>query len=183
METGWNLLDDAQVKSLEHVLSEEDPFLLTGSPPCEAFSPLQGLNKDRVDPLVREERLREGRQHLKTACEMYKKQYRRKRYFLREHPKPAASWKEECVKEVMNLPGVMVVQGPMCRWKMMAEDATGPGFVRKETCWMTNCPELARTLEGICENQKKHRRVAQARSLSERTRQNGTNLSSKIGDS
>ena len=142
------------MKSLERVLEEEDPFLLTGSPPCEAFSPLQGLNKDRVDPLVREERLSTGRQHLKTACDMYKRQYRRKRYFLHEHPKAAASWKEECVKEVMALPGVMVVQGPMCRWKMTAEDATGPRFVRKETCWMTNCAELARTLPGVCENQK-----------------------------
>ena len=139
LETGWDLLDDAQVKSLERVLDEEDPFLLTGSPPYEAFSPLQGLNKDRVGPLVREERLRIGRQNLKTTCDMYKRQHRRKRYFLHEHPKPAASWKEDCVKEVMTLPGVVVVEGPMCRWKMTAQDATGEGFVRKQTCWMTNC--------------------------------------------
>ena len=162
LETGWNLLDDTQVKSLEHVLDEEDPFLLTGSPPCEAFSLLQGLSKDRVHPKVREERLKEGRQNLKTACDMKKRQHRRKRYFLHEHPKPAASWKEDCVKEV-ELPGVVVVEGPMCRWKMVARDATGEGFVRKQTCWMTNCPELANVLEGVRENEKAsgewHRRV------------------------
>ena len=152
LETGWNLLNPNHVKSLERILDEEDPYLVTGSPPCEAFSPLQALNTGRVDPAVRQQRLEEGRRMLKQACEYYKQQSRRGRYFLHEHPKPAASWNEECVKEVQNLPGTFTIEGPMCRWKMVARDASGESYVRKNTRWVTNSPELAKILSGVCSN-------------------------------
>ena len=74
LETGWNLLNPNHVKSLERILDEEDPYLVTGSPPCEAFSPLQALNTGRVDPAVRQQRLEEGRRMLKQACEYYNSQ-------------------------------------------------------------------------------------------------------------
>jgi hypothetical protein len=45
LETGWDLLDDEQVEMLEQEIIDQDPFLLTGSPPCEAFSPLLRISK------------------------------------------------------------------------------------------------------------------------------------------
>jgi hypothetical protein len=56
------------------------------------------------------------------------------------------------VQHVLALPGVRVVKGPMCRWGMKATDRNGRiGYVKKETGWMTNSPELADALEGYCE--------------------------------
>ena len=70
------------------------------------------------------------------------------KYFLHEHPKSAKSWK----KETSERPNVEIVEGPMCRWKMVGRDASGEGRIRKPTYWMTNSPELAETLRGVCTN-------------------------------
>eukprot|EP00973_Karenia_brevis_P008707 1178042-Karenia_brevis.AAC.1 len=50
--------------------------------------------------------------------------------------------------------GVYVVSGPMCRFDMRSRDAQGEGFVKKETRWMINSPELAEVLKGTCSNEK-----------------------------
>ena len=92
-------------------------------------------------------------QHLQFCCSLYKAQRHDGRYFLHEHPANAESWYLDCIKSVADLPGVRIVQGPMCRWGMKAWDAQGEGYVRKETKWMTNCPTLAEELEKTCSNQ------------------------------
>ena len=50
------------------------------------------------------------------------------------------------------MPSIEIVEGPMCRWKMAGRDVFGEGYIRKPTCWMTNLPELAETLRGVCTN-------------------------------
>ena len=152
LETGWDLTDKTQVKCLDKILEEEDPYLTTGSPPCDPFLILQGLNKGRMDPEEFQKRLDKGKDMLKTSCELYKKRIEKGRYFLHEHPKTAKSWKENCVKEISEMENVEIVEGPMCRWKMIGRDASGEGYIRRPTCWMTNSPELAKTLRGICTN-------------------------------
>ena len=150
LETGWDLTKKTDVFTLKHKVQLDDPMLLTGSPCCDQFSALQNLRKE-----VTEERLArraEGRKKLKTACEFYKEQVRRKRYFLHEHPWGASSWNEKCVKEVQALPGVQVVKGAMCHWHMTSEDSTGRGLVKKPTGWMTNSSELAEILSASCSN-------------------------------
>lgn len=153
LETGWNLLDKTQVKELEKVVDEEDPYLLTGSPPCGPFSPLQNLNKGKVDREVAQQRLEDGKQMLETACEFYERQIRRGRYFSHEHPKTASSWKERCIEKLADMDVVRTIEGPMCRWKMVSSDATGKSFVKKQTKWLTNSPVLAEILEGVCSNE------------------------------
>lgn len=152
LETGWDLTNKSHVKSLERIVDEEDPYLLTGSPPCEPFSPLQALNEGRVDPEVQKQRYDEGVEKLKTACGFYERQVKRGKYFLHEHPKTAKSWKEDCIVKVSKLKGVRIVEGPMCRWGMKSKDASGESYVKKPTRWMTNSPELAKILEGTCAN-------------------------------
>ena len=50
-------------------------------------------------------------------------------------------------------PKVITVTGPMCNWGLMSEDENGaPGYVRKETTWLTSAKELGETLQGICSN-------------------------------
>ena len=103
LETGWDLTDKTQVKCLNKILEEEDPYLTTGSPPCDPFSILQGLNQERMDPEEFQKKLDKGKDMLKTSCELYKKRIEKGRYFLHEHPKAAKSWKENCVKEISEM--------------------------------------------------------------------------------
>ena len=87
---------------------------------------------------------------MKIACEFYEKQIERGRYVWREHPSSAKSWNEDCVKKIAEKPNVFVVEGPMCRWKMMGRDASGTSYVKKPTKWMTNSKVLAELLNGVC---------------------------------
>ena len=103
-KTGWNLLEKTQRLSLLRSLEEEDPDVVTGSPPCGPFSALQGLNEGRVDPVKRQQRLDEGKKLLRIACEFYEKQIERGRYFLHEHPSSARSWQEDCIKKIAEKP-------------------------------------------------------------------------------
>ena len=79
---------------------DEEPYLLTGSPPCEAFSNLQNLKKGKVDPAVKQKRLKQARKHLNASVVFYKRQIERGKYFLHEHPLSASSWYEEGIKEL-----------------------------------------------------------------------------------
>ena len=140
------------MKCLEKILDQEDPCLTTGSRPCDPFSILQALNEGRMDPEKFQARLEEGKEMLDTSCSIYKQRIKKGEYFLHEHPKSAKSWKEECIQEISEIPNVEIVEGPMCRWKMVGRDASGEGYIRKPSCWMTNLPELAETLRGVCAN-------------------------------
>ena len=93
--------------------------------------------------------------HLNTAYRFYRKQLQAGRFFLHEAPWSATSWKDPEVRELTERSDVYTVQGPMCRWAMVATDRRGlqgTGYVRKETGWMTNHPGLAQLLEGECTN-------------------------------
>lgn len=70
------------------LIEMEEPEFLGGSPPCGPFSNLQNLVNvlGKVDPKVREQRLREGRKHLRTAVSAHRKQMEAGRYSLHEHP-------------------------------------------------------------------------------------------------
>ena len=125
---------------------------MTGSPPCEAFSLLQGLNKNKVPEEVRQQRLKEGRDKLKISIKYYNERRKRGRYFLHEHPAHATSWREPEMVALTSQEDVYVVEGPMCRWGMKSRDASGIGYVRKPTKWATNSWELAKVLQSDCPN-------------------------------
>lgn len=57
---------------------------------------------------------------------------------------------------MINEEGIYLVEGPMCRWGMVSEDSQGRGFVRKETMYLTNSPELAKVLSGECNGTHRH---------------------------
>ena len=182
LETGWNLLEKTQRLSLLRSLEEEDPYVVTGSPPCGPFSALQGLNEGRVDPVKRQQRLDEGKKLLKIACEFYEKQIERGRYFLHEHPSSARSWQEDCIKKIAEKPNVYVVEGPMCRWKMMGRDASGTSYVKKPTKWMTNSKVLAE-LEWSMQQSRTRRTLASPRPPREWKSYNGTSVSTRARES
>ena len=129
---------------------------LVGSPPCGPFSPLQNLSKGKRTEEQNEAILNEGRTHFKVSVNAYLKQHEGGKFFLHEHPKPSMSWQEPEMKQLEELPAIYKVQSPMCKWKMISEDSQGLGYVRKETQWLINSPEVAKAIQGKCEGGHRH---------------------------
>ena len=152
----WDLSKKEDQKMLRELQRKEKPALLIGSPPCGPFSPLQNLSKNKRTPEQNAEILAEGKTHLKVATDAYLEQHRNDRFFLHEHPKPSSSWEEDEIKRLTELEGIYLVESPMCHWHMTSEDNEGIGYVRKQTMWLTNSKELAKTLEKKCSGMHRH---------------------------
>ena len=134
--TNWDLNKPEDVQLVHQLVDEEEPKLLTGSPPCHMFSVLQNISWRKISPEIRNKRMDEALHHLHTSCDLYRKQYDAGRWFRHEAPWGAASWKDPEIQELAAGPGVWKVRGPMCRWEMSATDKRGlqgTGFVKKET--------------------------------------------------
>ena len=144
---GLDLMNKTHETDFEAILNDEDPYLLTGSPPCEAFSLLHALNRSKVPEEARKQRLEEGREKLKIAAKYFEERRSKGRYFLREHPAHATSWRAPEIVELMEQDDVYVVEGPMYTWEVKSKDASGIGYVRKPARWMTNSKALAEALE------------------------------------
>ena len=94
---------------------EAEPDLVVGSPMCKEFSPWQRNNKAKSsDPGGYEERKKEAITHLEFSTTMHKNQHYAGRLFLHEHPTQASSWEEECMQELISLPGVSYVDMHQC---------------------------------------------------------------------
>ena len=64
--TNWDLSRPEDQKELERIQVEEQPTLLCGSPPCEAFTILRNIGKAKRDPVKEEELVERGRGHLRV---------------------------------------------------------------------------------------------------------------------
>lgn len=146
----WDLDRKRDRLELEAIIENEEPWLVTGSPPCGPFSSLRSLSDYKRDPTVVAEEIRVGKERVKTSVQMYKKQYDAGRYFLHEHPELSKAWDMPEVKELESLPGVYRVRSTMCCWKMVLKGREQEGYVRKPTVWLTNSKKLAEVLNQIC---------------------------------
>eukprot|EP00435_Cladocopium_sp_Y103_P068786 s76_g32.t1 len=160
----WDLDRQEDFEQVMDLITMEQPWLLTSSPPCTTFSPLRRLSNFKRPKEIVEAEEALGRLRLSRSMECCKLQDSLGGYYLHEHPKEASSWDEEDVDEMVNLPNTFLVQSPMCRFNMMTKHDDGQwGHVRKETLWMTNSEEIARELQGVCNNyvpgQEPHRHV------------------------
>ena len=153
----WDLDRERDVREVHELMDKEEPYLLTGSPPCEAFSQLLNIKLASRDPENVKAKKEQGVRRLHTAIGCYRKQMENGRYFLHEHPDGASSWKDEEFVRLHREEGVFTVEGPMCRWGMELETRDGrKGYVFKRTRWVTNSRVLASILDGRCSNQTGH---------------------------
>ena len=74
--TPWNLEDDMDFRLLRLWREEEKPFLLCGSPPCNAFSKMMVFNQSRMDPQKRKKMMAAGRLNLQRSCGLYQDEMR-----------------------------------------------------------------------------------------------------------
>ena len=150
--TPWNLEDDADFRLLRAWREEEKPFLLCGSPPCNAFSKMMVFNRSRMDHKKYKKMMAAGRLHLQRSCDLYRDQMRDGLHFLHEYPNGSSSVREPCLESLIRTPGVYPLKGPMCAWGMTSRDEHGEGLVKKETCWVTNSDCIAREFDRECTN-------------------------------
>lgn len=162
--TSWDLSKDSHIRDLRQMIDEEEPAVIGGSPPCGPFSVLQNIvdTQANVCQEARAQRLREGRKHLRTCVQVYRKQMDSRRYFYHEHPDGASLWEEESMGSLRRDTRVFEVSGPMCRWGLKGKDEHREILVKKQTRWLTNSPVLAAALAGCCSNKQGktwHRRI------------------------
>ena len=151
--TGWDLQDGAQRKSMWKRLKEENPWLIVLSPPCTAFSSLQEWNLPRMREGAAIHMVKVGLEHLELAAAIMKWQCNRGGYALFEHPRNAKSWHEECLRSLMEEPGMRKVECDMCAFglKVVPE-----GFSRKPTTLLTNSEEIAKQVGRKCNGRHFH---------------------------
>ena len=88
---------------------------------------------------------------LRFGIELCRIQHEAGRVFVFEHPATATSWENSSVKDLMQLPGVMLSVMDMCCFGMVAQDEEGVAPVRKTKKILTNAPEVADALSHRCE--------------------------------
>ena len=132
----WDFEKEEQKDKAEERVLTTCPDLLVGSPMCKDFSPWQRLNEAKSEDPERYRRNKESsREHLKFVCRNYRHQYDGGRLFLHEHPQQASSWDEECIKDLMMLPGVEYVDMHQCQ---LGQTDEWGNPVKKPTRWLSN---------------------------------------------
>ena len=145
----WDFTRADMREKAKALVLKERPYVLIGSPPCTAFSSWQHLNAARLGWTAQEIRRRraEGELHVRFCCELYKLQAAAGRYYLHEHPANATSWQLEEVRAMLQLDGTRQVVGDQCQY---GQETSSGHPVKKPTRWLTNSPELAKTLGDRC---------------------------------
>eukprot|EP00435_Cladocopium_sp_Y103_P071135 s185_g36.t2 len=152
LQTGFDLLKPAEKQRMWDGLTEDDPELVTCSPPCTPFTPIQELNWDRMPFARAVHMVAEGVENFETAVEVCVWQDERDKVFLLEHPLPSRAWAEECVQELIQRPGIYVCQTDMCQYGMKVRKLPN----KKATRWVTNSKHVAMELQRRCNGEHEH---------------------------
>ena len=92
-------------------------IMLVGSPPCAAFSRIQGLNSIRRDRAIFEKQLANAAcAHIVFCFEMYEIQRKSCRFFMHEHPSSASSWSRLGVLKMPLKEYLELVEVDMCNF-------------------------------------------------------------------
>ena len=108
-------------------------------PPCTMFSQIQKSNWNRMDPMVRVERLIDAVGQLDFSVWLMNLQLDRHRYFVFEHPVNASSWTRCNVKKLAARDGVYVVDFDQCKVGLKSPLGTP---IQKRTRLLTNIPTV-----------------------------------------
>ena len=127
-------------------LIRDKPLIFIGSPVCSPFSAMNNINYSRMDTAMVQQYMDYGRSHLRFCAKLYKMQIDQGRYFVHEHPQSASSWKESCIKQLLQKEGVQQVVAEQCCYGLKAHDGVQEGPARKSTRFMTNPPCIAKQL-------------------------------------
>ena len=154
----WDFSKKADRKMAMDKIDQETPDWVIGSPPCTPFCAWnQHMNYPKMDRERVESLMKEGRMHLEFMAKVYRKQYRRGRFFLHEHPATAASWSEQSIDHIAKLPGVFVTKADQCQYGLVSNSDDGKPFpALKPTKFMTNAEPMSKLLMKRCTKDQTH---------------------------
>ena len=101
LTTGWDFDCESDRRRARKLLNDKKPLLLIGSPMCTWFSSLMEWNKSKIPSDQFQVNLRRAIRHLEFTFQLYDLQVTGGRYFLREHPAGATSWRQKRVLDFM----------------------------------------------------------------------------------
>ena len=153
LKTGWNLTDPSQRRKMWKQLEEEDPEFVMVCPPCKAFSTLQGLNLGKMEWEKAVMLIQTGVECLEIAAGVIKRQMRKGKYFLFEHPEFARSWSEKSIQEIEEQDEVIRTRCDMCAFGLQVTEG---GYNKKGTGLMTNSEEVAKMVSRQCPQNHPH---------------------------
>lgn len=119
-----------------------------------------------MDPAKVESMIKEGVQHLKFVCSLYRKQIRRGNFFLHEHPATAVSRREEDIKAITKHPSVMTVVGQQCMYGLVTPSEIEPDRMMpamKATRFMSNSAVMLDHLSKKCDRSHTHQPLTRGR--------------------
>lgn len=152
LKTGYDLRLEKDLKRMREVLQEDDPELTVCSPPCGPFCQIQSLNFPKMSTERVMQIVGEGLQHFRTAVNVCKRQHRKGKFFVLEHPRGSKAWHEKEAEELRNMEGVFVCKFDMCQFGMRV----GEGLNKKPTTILTNSEEIAKELNRSCQGGHVH---------------------------
>jgi len=130
LTAGWDVRNKEHRRRFRTFQNERRPKTLMASPECKAFSPLQNINKERMDPEYLRKILTEGQLMWNYSLEAVNTQTVNDDYFGLEHPERASSWKLPQTQRLLRRPDVAVIIFDQCalgshgssRWHALTED-------------------------------------------------------------
>ena len=152
-----------RVQALNYV-KERKPTWIVGSPPCTAFSRLQGLNFPRMDPDRVARTMKEAKAHLHFVISLYHIQLAEGRHFLHEHPQGATSWKDPRMVRLLKRANVGVTVADQCMYGLTTKGPSGEEVrAKKPTQWASSSPHMLRRLSTRCDGTHHHQHLISGR--------------------
>ena len=148
----WDFTSQAKREKARTMVREQKPILLIGSPMCTAFSQWCRFNRLRYKDPQKQHRLWvEACLHMDFVASLYREQLEGGRYFLHEHPRWASSWELDCIRSLMQVPGVQMAYADQCQYGAQARRGRDIGKpVRKPTGFLSNSPCIIEALSRRC---------------------------------
>ena len=152
--TGWNLLDAEVRLKVVREISVRRPKVLMMSPPCTWFSGLMNLNWGKINPVVREQGLRDATLHLEFCMLLADIQESQHRGWAFAHPDTAKSWQNPKVKWWVDR-GAFVTRFDQCMFGLVSKVETAR--MKKRTRFMTNIKPLYAAFDKkVCDKSHGH---------------------------
>ena len=158
--TPWDFSKTSDRKEAIRYIKDNCPTWVVGSPPCTAFSQLQGLNFRKMSPERVQSILKEGRRHLHFVISLYKLQLNAGRHFLHEHPQGARSWSDAQMMKLLSHPRVESTVSDQCQYGLMTPGESG-GLMpaKKATRWASTSPQMLSRLSRRCPGDHVHQHL------------------------
>ena len=160
MSDGWDWTVREHRERAEMAVELGDPDLLILSPPCGPLSRLQACTpmEKRQNPERFRREVIEAKAMIAWCCKLAMRQIARGRYFLFESAQTSETWKQPCVKKLLEESGGYWLDIPACAVGL--RDPSTRKLFGKKWSFLTNAGGIAMEMSKLqCDGQHEHQRV------------------------